>query len=144
MNELKVLVEIMPEDVSSVVVKIFGPVNIVNVNVLLMQLLYASNHSDNLLIDLAGVTEIDVAGLQLFCSSHRSSIFNKKGFKITGQNQTVIWEKAFEAGQLRSSGCVIDTQNSCIWSAINNDENVNPGGPVAFDNQLYNDNFAHC
>lgn len=106
----------MPEEAGTVVVRVTGPTSITNVSILLMRLLAAFEQSDNVVVDLAGVTEIDVAGLQLFCSSHRSSIFMNKGFRITGQNQPAIWEAAAASGQLRTSGCAIDAHHTCIWT----------------------------
>ncbi len=116
MADFSVQVETLPGEAGSVVVKVTGPTNITNVSILLMQLLAAFEQADNVALDLAGVTEIDVAGLQLFCSSHRSSIFINKGFRITGQNQPAIWEAAAASGQLRTSGCAIDAQHTCIWT----------------------------
>jgi len=116
MDDFSVRVEAIPDEIGAVVVKITGPTNITNVSSLLLQLMAAFDQADSVTIDLSGVTEIDVAGLQLFCSSHRSSIFINKGFRITGQNQPVIWEVAAASGQLRTSGCAIDTKHTCIWT----------------------------
>jgi len=116
MDDFSVQIETMPEEVGSVVVRINGPTNISSVSVLLMQLLAAFEQAENVVLDLNGVTEIDVAGLQLFCSSHRSSIFINKGFRIIGQNQPAIWEAAAASGQLRTTGCAIDAQHTCIWT----------------------------
>lgn len=116
MADFSVRLETVLGDAGSVIVKINGPTTISNVSILLMKLLEAFDQSDNVVLDLTGVTEIDVAGLQLFCSSHRSSIFINKGFKITGQNQPVIWEAAAASGQLRTSGCAVDTKDTCIWT----------------------------
>lgn len=116
MGEFSVRIDAIPEVHDSIVVKVSGPANICNVSSLLLQLLAAFEQSEDVTIDLSGVTEIDVAGLQLFCSSHRSSIFSNKGFHITGQDQPAIWEAARASGQLRTSGCAIDTEHTCIWT----------------------------
>ena len=116
MDDFSVQVESVSEEVGAVVVKITGPTNIGNVSSLLLRLVAAFEQADSVTIDLSGVTEIDAAGLQLFCSSHRSSIFINKGFRITGQDQPVIWSAASASGQLRTSGCAIDTQHTCIWT----------------------------
>lgn len=119
MNDFSVQIETLPDAVDSVVVKINGSTNVTNVSSLLMQLLAAFEQADNVVVDLGGITEIDVAGLQLFCSSHRSSIFANKGFRITGQDQPAVWAAATASGQLRTSGCAIDTQHTCIWTGGN-------------------------
>ena len=116
MIDFSVQVETIPDEAGSVVVKIAGPTNITNVSTLLMHLLAAFERAEKVTVDLSDVTEIDAAGLQLFCSSHRSSICINKGFRITGQDQPAIWEAAMAAGQLRTVGCSIDTEHTCIWS----------------------------
>ena len=116
MDEYSVQVETVPGAVGSVVIKVTGPTDITNISSLLLHLMDAFERAESISIDLSGVTKIDVAGLQLFCSSHRSSIFANKGFRITGQNQPAIWEAARTSGQLRTIGCAFDTQHSCIWT----------------------------
>jgi ABC-type transporter Mla MlaB component len=107
----------MPEEPGSVDLKITGPMNVSSVGELLMQLLAAYDRSESVTIDLSGVTEIDAAGLQLFCSCHRSSIFSNKEFGITGQEQPAIRTAAEAMGCLRKSGCALGTEHSCIWTA---------------------------
>jgi anti-anti-sigma regulatory factor len=116
MAAFSVQVETKPDAEEPVVVKVTGPTNVSNISILLMQLLAAFRQSDDIVLDLHGVTEIDAAGLQLFCSSHQSSIFMNKEFRITGQDNPVIWEVAAAIGHLRTSGCVIDSKNTCIWT----------------------------
>lgn len=116
MNDFSVQIEEKPEEAGSVIVKVAGPTNISNVSVLLMQMLAAFEQADTVTVDLSEVTEIDIAGLQLFCSSHRSSVFNNKGFRLTGQNQPAIWRTAMASGELRTTGCSIDRHHTCIWT----------------------------
>jgi len=102
---------------ASINFKINGPINISSVGRLLLQLSASLEHSDEVCIDLSGVTEIDFAGLQLFCSCHRSSLFTSKGYQITGQDQPAIWAAAAVIGKLRKSRCIIDSKHTCIWVA---------------------------
>ena len=119
MDDFSVQVESIPEETGSVLIKVTGPTNIANVSILLMRLLAAFEQADNVVVDLQGVTEIDASGLQLFCSSHRSSIFDNKEFRIIGQEQPAIWKVAAAIGQLRTSGCAIDSKHTCVWTGGN-------------------------
>lgn len=116
MGDFSIQVEALSGDAGSVVVRIAGPANINNISAMLKQLLSAFEQADNVVVDLGGVTEIDVVGLQLFCSSHRSSLVINKGFSVTGQDQPAVRAAASASGQLRTSGCAIDTQHTCIWT----------------------------
>jgi len=69
-----------------------------------------------LLLDLEGVTEIDVIGLQFICSTHRASIAEHKGFSVSKSGNRVVEEAAWEAGFNRHTGCVQDTEHTCIWA----------------------------
>jgi len=101
---------------ATVTLNITGSITLCSAGELLQQLAGAFERTDDVVIDLSGVTEIDIAGLQLFCSCHRSSLFSNKGFRIIGQDQPAIWETAASAGYLRKSGCAIDTKHTCIWT----------------------------
>lgn len=119
MANFSVQVEAVPEEAGVIVVRVACPAGIIDVSALLMELLAAFEQAGNVVLDLRDVTKIDAAGLQLLCSSHRSSIFINKGFRITGQDQPAIREAAAAAGRLRTTGCAIDAQHSCIWTGGN-------------------------
>ena len=114
MSDFSVQVEKNPAD-ESVVAKITGSMNIGNISDLLTGLLSAFEQGKVVTVDLSDVTEIDTAGLQLLCSAHRSSVAVNRELRIVARNQPVILEAAKISGQLRSSGCAIDTNHSCIW-----------------------------
>ena len=116
MSDFSVHAISMPGEPGSVDLKITGPTNVSNVGELLEQLLAAFEHSDSVTVDLSDVTEIDAAGLQLLCSSHRSSIFANKKLRISGQEQPAIRKAAELIGCLRKSGCALDTKHTCIWA----------------------------
>jgi anti-anti-sigma regulatory factor len=105
----------MEEDNALATMKVSGAITLSSVGEFLMQLSTTFDLADNVVIDLSGVTEIDVAGLQLLCSSHRSSLLSSKGLRIVGQDSPAIREPAAASGQVRTSGCEIDTKHTCIW-----------------------------
>ena len=77
--------------------------------------------NDRLVLDCAGVTEIDVAGLQLLCSAHRTFAISGKQFRLAGR--TASFEKGVrESGYARDKGCRLDPDGSCLWVAGGSDE----------------------
>ena len=114
MSEFSVHTEIEGE-AALVTMKITGAITISSVGEFLMQLSHTFDLTDNVVVDLSDATEIDGAGLQVLCSSHRSALCTHKGFRIIGQDRTAIRETATASGQARTAGCEIDTKHTCIW-----------------------------
>ena len=78
----------------------------------LLESLKAAEHIE---IDLASVEETDLACLQLFCSAHRTSKHLGKFFGLRDSGVGSFKRTVRSAGYARSSGCVLDTNNQCIW-----------------------------
>ncbi len=116
MSDLSVQTMAVPGDSTAVVVTIAGPMTIAYAGESREQLLAAFEKANTITADLCGVTEIDVAGLQLLCSAHLSSIRMNKTFSIISGPGSVVWEAADAAGQLRQMGCVVDVCHTCIWT----------------------------
>jgi anti-anti-sigma regulatory factor len=70
--------------------------------------------AEQLLLDLEGVEEIDLTGLQLVCAAHRSSCASGKGFQVKGHDGEPITRAAEKAGFLRRLGCM-QKKNMCFW-----------------------------
>jgi ABC-type transporter Mla MlaB component len=78
-------------------------------------LMAALETASELRLDLTGVTEIDLTGLQLLDAAHRSSQARGKRFSIEhGGNRTLL-DTIAAAGFQRRSGCASDTSGTCIW-----------------------------
>ena len=116
MSELSVKSMAKPDDSAAVEMTIAGPLTIPYAGEFREQLLAAFEKANTITADLCGVTEIDVAGLQLLCSAHRSSVSMNKTFSIVSGPGSVVWEAANAAGQLRQMGCVVDVCHTCIWT----------------------------
>ncbi len=99
-------------------IKITGEVTILTVDALQKELLSAFEITKNVIIDISGVTELDLAGMQLLCSAHRSSYAHGMEFNVMGHNQ-LIWQMATASGHLRHKGCEQDSKNTCIWNKGN-------------------------
>jgi anti-anti-sigma regulatory factor len=78
-------------------------------------LLESFEGAEHIEIDLSSVEEADLACLQLLCSAHRTSKHLGKVFGL-GDNIAGPFKQAVRrAGYARSSGCVLDTDNQCMW-----------------------------
>ncbi len=116
MSDFSVQTMAAPGDPGTVVLAIEGAMTVQYAGELREQLLAAFEKADSVTADLCRVTEIDIAGLQLLCSAHRSSVAMKKTFTITGEPDSAVWKAAGAAGQLRQTGCLMDVCHTCIWT----------------------------
>jgi len=78
-------------------------------------LLGAFNESSKLTCNLSGVSEIDLAGLQLLCAAHKSSCNAGKPFEVIGLNSEHMRKTVVEAGFARHIGCMKDENIRCLW-----------------------------
>ena len=97
------------------VVAISGPMTIERICELRSALLEAFEIGREVQLSLAGVTKVDLTGLQLLCSAHRTALAGELGFSITGGDGGPILPVAEAAGMLRHIGCAEDTGGGCVW-----------------------------
>ena len=64
--------------------------------------------------NLSGVDEIDAAGLQLLCSSHRTAIKEGKQLQIHGIEREPFYTTLTQAGYVRKSCCNPQGKYPCI------------------------------
>jgi len=104
-----------PETAGKQGLKLVGSMTIGQAAELKEVLLDALGAASELLVDLSGVTEIDLTGLQLLDASHRSAMANGKRFSINdGGNQSFL-DTVASAGFRRRVGCEKDSTGTCIW-----------------------------
>lgn len=72
--------------------------------------------TDRLLIDMSGVTEIDLSGLQLFCSAHQT--FAKRGgqLRLKGVPAESVRSAIEISGFIREQSCPPDQNGHCLWA----------------------------
>lgn len=75
----------------------------------------AFDAAGRVIVNLAGVSAVDVTGLQLLCSAHRSACNREKWLGVEGLTNPVLAEAAGFAGFRRHVGCAVDVGKSCIW-----------------------------
>ena len=78
-------------------------------------LLQAFELGKNVELSLAGVTEVDITGLQLICSSHRTSLQKNLVLSVSGSETEPIASVSELAGMLRHIGCAQDVNGTCPW-----------------------------
>ena len=78
-------------------------------------MIHALEESNEIVVDFGSVTSVDLAVLQLMCSSHRTATFMKKSLNYSGMPADAYRQAMEEAGYSRTAGCSLDCTKSCIW-----------------------------
>jgi anti-anti-sigma factor len=100
---------------SVTVVSLSGAMTIENIGELKSWLLKAFSFGKDVQLSLKGVTEVDLTGLQLLCSAHRTSIARELHFSVTGAAGEVVSSVADLTGMMRHAGCASDSNGTCVW-----------------------------
>ena len=79
-------------------------------------LLDTFSEGNNLQLDMKGVTDVDLTGLQVICAAHISSIKIGKNFTLVINGNEPIMKIVHDAGFLRHTGCSLDLSNTCVWT----------------------------
>jgi len=97
-------------------ISITGDMTIPHISGIREELLQNLEGSHQVALELGAVNSIDVTGLQLLCSTHRS--FVKKGGQIAipGLNNDAVRTAAEIAGLPRNICCAANSECTCIWS----------------------------
>jgi ABC-type transporter Mla MlaB component len=101
-------------------IHLHGPLDLPNVRMVHRTLMDALNRPGEsgrwTLINLSALTRVDLAGLQLLCSGHRTAVFHGDNLKI----QAPDWfhEASSSAGfDQRRSTCPYRRDGNCLWHA---------------------------
>lgn len=70
--------------------------------------------SDQVVLDLGGRDNVDIAGLQLLCAAHRFAVANGKELLLEGMGERPR-ELARAAGFARGELCSIGRDVPCFW-----------------------------
>lgn len=115
MSDSQVTVVDSPEEPGHVTVQVRGALSIPVAGEVHAALVASFARAAQVLLDLEGVEEIDLTGLQLVCAAHRSSRNSGKTFLVKGNQREPIALAASRAGFVRRTGCMNDT-DTCFWS----------------------------
>ena len=78
------------------------------------RLLEAFSNGQPVELCLAGMTAIDLTGLQLLCSCHKTAMTRGVAFTVTCGTDALSTVAA-AAGMYRHKGCVADVGGTCVW-----------------------------
>ena len=97
------------------IIRFTGDLTISRADEVKSALLESLKGAERIEVDLSSVEETDLSCLQLFCSAHRTSKHLGKFFGLRDNTAGLFKRTVRSAGYARSSGCVLDTDNQCIW-----------------------------
>ena len=95
--------------------KLLGQVTVTQAAGFREALLEALGAAGELVVDLSGVTEIDLTGLQLLCAAHQSAQAAGKQFSVNDGGNRAYLDTVANAGFQRHVGCARDHSGTCIW-----------------------------
>ena len=65
-------------------------------------------------VEFRDFSHIDLSGLQILCSAHKSAVKQGKSLILTGELPEAVKTLARDAGFYRHKGCVHDPRNRCL------------------------------
>lgn len=92
-----------------------GELTVANGAGLRERLLAAMEASDRVEIDLDQVTAVDLAGLQLLCSAHRTAVEQGKVVTLKDQSAPVLRQVRVSAGFVFHRSCRFNPDAACFW-----------------------------
>ena len=96
------------------VVSINGPMTIDRIGEIRDGMLEAFGLGNEVQLSMAAVTEVDLTGLQLLCSSHRTAIDRGVAFSVHDTDAEALSSVIELAGMRRYNGCAQDTAGTCV------------------------------
>jgi len=96
-------------------ISINEPVTIENVSEMKNVFLDAYKKTNQVNIQFESLADIDLNGLQLFCSAHRTFSKAQKILRIDLTNAPIFKKKAKIIGLIRHKGCHLEQSDNCLW-----------------------------
>lgn len=78
-------------------------------------LLSAMKKVEHLKLDLSAVTDVDISGLQIICSAHRTSLKQNKLLSFHSAVPGGFRSAAQEGGFARHKACRHEREECCMW-----------------------------
>ena len=103
-----------PRDGESVL-SVSGELTLVDAAEFKAEMLKALASSPRVVIDTRELTDIDLAGLQLFCAAHQSALANGKEVCLTPEVSAALTQQAAQAG-LSGCNCGKTGTLDCLWN----------------------------
>ena len=106
-----------PATPGSAVLLLQGSATIESGSLLREALLDALDKTEQLAVDVSGITELDVAALQLFCAARRSAIKKGKNLVLADTLSDRFAEGVLAAGfnRAHTASCWLTAGQACLW-----------------------------
>ena len=104
-----------PEAPGRLGLRLVGSMTIGQASELKELLVAALGEASEVRVDVSGISEIDLTGLQLLGASHRSALSSGKKFCVEAGGNRNYLDTVASAGFRRHAGCDRDINGSCIW-----------------------------
>jgi anti-anti-sigma regulatory factor len=72
--------------------------------------------NESLVIDVAELTCVDLAAMQLFCSAHNASVRMGKQLTFSERKSEPLRRMVRDAGLVRTVGCNRNPNQNCLWT----------------------------
>ena len=82
-------------------------------------LLDSLDKTENLVVDVSRITDLDVSALQLFCAARRSAIKRRKNMVLGKNPSETFYTTVLDAGFNRphTANCWLTAGTQCLWGA---------------------------
>jgi anti-anti-sigma regulatory factor len=107
------------EGEQKVVLRLSGSLTVQYAGELRQALMEALSTAGTVSIELSDDLEIDIAGLQMLCSAHRTSLASGRKLFLKRTVPALFRQGVEAAGLLRQKGCSLNPQEDCLWTGGN-------------------------
>lgn len=115
MDGLSIAREERAEQSGTLVLRVGGELTIPFATEFRAALLDAFAGAERVIVNLEDVGSMDITGLQLLCSAHRTAYGLQKSFQVEGLDNPAVLQSSELAGFRRHVGCAVDVGKTCIW-----------------------------
>ncbi len=98
------------------ILKLKGSWTIERVRELKPAVLEMLRNNEQIIIDLAELTEADLSAVQLLCSAHAEAIKSGKHLRFEEQKSESFKQVVRDAGLPRAIGCKRSPDKGCLWT----------------------------
>jgi anti-anti-sigma factor len=95
--------------------KVSGELTIENAEALRRMLIQSMEGRSRLLLDLMSIESVDIAGLQLLCSAHRTAFHQQQELVFLSGIPEVLKQTVANVGYLHRENCAMDSNCRCLW-----------------------------
>lgn len=92
-----------------------GAVTVIDAEKIKSEILNAIEDSDQLVLNLKDVTDVDVSFFQILCSAHKTALNKGKLITMDGNAYNTLKPYLEQSGFFRHLGCSTDRKDECLF-----------------------------